>query len=207
MSDPNADVTARLQAMEDRLRARISRLERDRRRSGWMTGALLVGLAGSLALSGAIIFDPSLVHGLTRTESEVRAQRFMLEDRDGNLRGAWQLAEDGAVRLSIHDAAGQGRLNLSVLKDGAPGISFVDADDRRRVVVGLLPDQTSTIVFADAGGVPRAVLGVSEEGSASLLFADGDGVSRVSLGLDASGAGGLVVPQEGGDEGDPGTNN
>lgn len=194
MSDTNEEAKARMQAMEDRLMRRISRLERSRRRSGWMTGALLVALIGSTAVSSAMIFDPSLV-GSGQSESAVRAQQFVLEDAEGNQRGLWQLAEDGTVRLSIHDAAGQGRLNLAVLADGAPGISFVDEVDRRRVVLGLLPDQTSTLVFADGGGVARAVLGVSETGSSSLLFADADGVSRVSLGLDASGAGGFVLPQ------------
>lgn len=209
MSDPNAEVTAQLHALEDRLRGRITGLERARRRAGWMTGALLVGLAGSITLSGAIILDPSLVRGSTQLEREVRAQRFMLEDQDGNMRGLWQLAADGTVRLSIHDASGQGRLNISVLQDGAPGISFVDEDDRRRVVLGLLPDETSTLVFADGGGVARAVLGVSETGSSSLLFADGDGVSRVSLGLDASGVGGFVLPEveESGGDGGSGANN
>ncbi len=174
--------------------ARIARLEREVRRRRWLTGVLVVGLAASLALSGAIIFDPALVRGLTEVGSEVRAHRYVLEDRDGNMRGLWQLDDEGAVRLSIHDAGGAARLNLSVLGDGAPGIAFADQSDRRRVVIGLLPDQTSTLVFADDGGVPRAVLGVSSMGSANLLFADRNGNSRVSLGLDASGAGSLVLP-------------
>ncbi|MBT8488677.1 MAG: hypothetical protein HKN72_10930 [Gemmatimonadetes bacterium] len=194
MTDTNAETKAQMQAMENRLMGRISRLERSRRRSGWFTGALLVGLVGSIAVSSAMIFDPSLVSSI-QSESTVRAQQFVLEDEDGNLRGLWQLAEDGTVRLSIHDAAGQGRLNLAVLADGAPGVSFVDEEDRRRVVLGLLPDQTSTLVFADGGGVARAVLGVSETGSSSLLFADAEGMSRVSLGLDASGVGGFVLPE------------
>jgi hypothetical protein len=195
MNDPNPEVTAQLHALEDRLQGRISRLERAQRGRAWLTGALLVGLAGSLALSGAIIFDPSLVRGLTSLDSEVRANRFLLEDGDGNVRGSWELAEDGAVRLSIRDAEGRSRLNLAVLEDGAPGISLADEQDQRRVVVGLLPDRTSTLVFADATGVPRAVLGVSGQGSSSLVFADGGGVSRVALGLDASGVAGLTLPE------------
>jgi hypothetical protein len=179
----------------DRLTTRITRLEKAHRRRGWMNAVLLIGLASSVALSGAIIFDPALVRGLTDVGSEVRAQRLVLEDEDGNVRGLWQLDEKGAVRLSIHDAAGRPRMNLAVLEDGAPGISFVDETDRRRVVLGLLPDKTSTLVFADGSGVPRAVLGVSNQGSANLLFADDEGVSRVSVGLDASGAGNLTLPE------------
>ena len=192
---PNAQEAIRLKALEDRLTARISRLERGHRRRGRTNGVLMIGLAGSLALSGAIIFDPALIRGSTALGSEVRAHRFMLEDEAGTLRGLWQLDEEGTVRLSIHDAAGRPRMNLAVLEDGAPGISFADESDRRRVVLGLLPDQTSTLVFADGAGVPRAVLGVSSKGSANLLFADGEGVSRVSVGLDASGAGNLTLPE------------
>jgi hypothetical protein len=179
----------------DRLTTRIIRLERAHRRRGWVNAILLIGLAGSVALSGAIILDPALVRGLTEVGSEIRAHRIVLEDEDGSVRGLWQLDEEGTVRLSIHDAAGRPRMNLAVLEDGAPGISFADETDRRRVVLGLLPDKTSTLVFADGGGIPRAVLGVSSQGSANLLFADDEGVSRVSVGLDASGAGNLTLPE------------
>ena len=189
----------KLRALEDRLIARITRLERSHRRRGRLNVLLVVGLAGSLALSGAIVFDPALVRGLTDVGGEVRAYRYVLEDDDGQVRGLWQLEDDGSVRLSIRDAAGHPRMNLTVLEDGAPGISLVDEADRRRVVLGLLPDRTGTLVFADEGGIPRAVLGVANEGSASLLFADGKGVSRVSVGLDASGAGNLTLPEAAGD--------
>lgn len=193
-STPSPQELIRLKALEDRLNARFARLERSHRRRGWMSGALVVGLAGSLAMSGAIIFDPELVRGLTEIGDEVRVRRLVLESEDGTVRGLWQLDEEGTVRLSIHDAGGKARMNLAVLEDGAPGISFADEDDRRRVVLGLLPDQTSTLVFADGDGIPRAVLGVSSQGSGNLLFADDEGVSRVSVGLDASGAGNLTLP-------------
>jgi hypothetical protein len=186
----------------DRLASRLSRLERAHRRRGWLNVVLMIGFAGSVAVSGAIILDPTLVRGLTDLGSEVRAHRFILEDGDGNLRGLWELDEEGTVRLSIHDADSHPRMNLAVLADGAPGISFSDEAERRRVVLGLLPDKTSTLVFADDGGIPRAVLGVSSQGSANLLFADDKGVGRVSMGLDASGIGNLVLPEVV-DESDP----
>jgi hypothetical protein len=197
-SNPVPDGAIRMRALEDRLLARIAQLERSHRRRGWINALLGVGLVGSLALSGAIIFDPALVRGLTEIGSEVRAHRYVLEDDDGNVRGLWQLDEDGSVRLSIHDASSHPRMNLTVLADGAPGVSLVDEADRRRVVLGLLPDRTGTLVFADGSGVPRAVLGVAGEGSANLLFADGTGVSRVSMGLDASGEGNLTLPDAAG---------
>lgn len=192
--DTNKAESVQFKAL-DRLTSRLTRLERAHQRRGWLNVLLMIGFAGSLAVSGAIIFDPSLVQGLTDVGSEVRARRFILEDADGNLRGLWELDESGTVRLSIHDAEGHSRMNLAVLEDGAPGISFSDEAERRRVVLGLLPDKTSTLVFADDGGVPRAVLGVSSQGSANLLFADDKGVGRVSMGLDASGAGNLTLPE------------
>jgi hypothetical protein len=203
MNAPDEEAADRLRLLEEHLVGRISRLERAGRSRRWTTGLLVAGLVGSLSLSGAIIFDPALVRGLSELGTDVRAHRFALEDEDGNVRGLWQLDEDGAVRLSIHDPDGRARMNLSVLGDGSPGISLADDRDRRRVVLGLLPDQTGTLVFADGGGVPRAILGVSDNGSANLVFGDGDGVSRVSLGLDASGDGGLMLP-ESAEEGSPG---
>jgi len=200
MTDANVDFVPKLNALEDRVGARIARLEAALGRSRFLIRVLMVGLFGSLALSGAIIFDPALVRDLTDVGREVRASVFALEDDDGNVRGLWQLDEEGTVRLSIHDTEGRPRMNLAVLQDGSPGISFVDESERRRVVLGLLPDQTGTLVFADRSGVPRAILGASGMGSANLLFADARGASRVSLGLDASGAGNLVLPESSGDD-------
>jgi len=194
MSDPNVHEATGSNA-NAQLIARITGLERAHRRRGFMSGLLLIGFVGSLALSGAIIFDPALVRGLTEIGSEVRARRFILEDDQGNLRGLWQIDDAGTVRLSIHDPTGRPRMNLAVLADGAPGMSFADESDRRRIVLGLLPDETATLVFADGSSVPRAILGASSMGSANLIFADGAGVSRVSVGLDASGAGSLILPE------------
>lgn len=194
MSDREAEAKRSMQLLENRLTARLARLERVAQRRRWTMGALLVGLVGSLSLSAAMIFDPGLLSQSAVNGSEIRAHRFVLQDADQNVRGVWQLDEEGAARLKILDSAGRARMNLSVLPDGAPGISLADDSDRRRVVLGLLPDQTSTLVFADGGGVARVVLGVSRTGSSNLLFADDQGNSRVALGLDASGNSSLILP-------------
>lgn len=189
--------------VEERLVARMARLERTHRRLQWMVRGLMVTTAALLVLAALPVVERQRGAPSAERAVEVRAERFVLLDSGGATRGVWQVAADSAVRLSLRDASDRSRLNLAVLKGGSPGISLSDDGERKRVALGLLPDQTSTLVFADAAGVPRAVLGLSHRQAANLLFADASGIGRVSLALDSSGRGSAMIPGMPDRESDP----
>jgi hypothetical protein len=181
--------------LEDRMRLRITDLERDNRSlkliSRWLAVGLLVPIVLAIVL---FIAAPALIIPGSGFDS-VESRRFVLRDDNGVIRGEWTIAEDGASRLSINDPSGNPRLNLSVLEGGSPGLSLSDNSGQRLVALGSL-DQTSTLVFADADGMPRAVLGLPGDGSSSLVFADAGGITRVGMSVDQSGTSSVMLPIE-----------
>jgi hypothetical protein len=182
-------------APSDTVVERLDALEADNQRLRRMTTALflaaglLVGLCVALVVVAARRGLPGSIASVVESES------FIVKDTDGNVRGAWGVADDGAMRLVLQDAAGRAALNLTLLSDGSPGITFTDSAGQSRLVLGLLPDQTTTLVFADQNGRTRTVLGLAPDGSSSLAFADRDGDTRAGLGLDQRGIGTFTLQE------------
>ena len=173
---------------------RLENLERDNRRMRRYTGTMLVVVAMVLGLGAALVWY-SVRSGLPGSPQSVAARQFVLRDARGTTRGAWGMAEDGAVRFVLSDAAGRQRVRLSLLQDGSAGLSFADSADRKLAVLGLLPDHTTNLALTDPAGIPRVVLGVSPNGSSNLVFADQSGATRAGLGVDSRGLGTFTMAE------------
>jgi hypothetical protein len=182
---------------EGRIVNRLDQLERDNRRLRRYVTSMLVVVAMVLGLGAALIWY-SVRSGLPGSPLTVSARQYVLRDADGNVRGAWGLGEDGAVRLVLSDGDERQRVRLSLLKDGSAGLSFADSADRKLAVFGLLPDYTTNLALTDPAGIPRAVLGVSPNGSSNLVFADQSGNTRAGLGVDTRGMGTFTLAERGG---------
>jgi hypothetical protein len=173
---------------------RVEQLERDNRRLRRYAGAMLVVVAMVLGLGAALIYY-SVRSGLPGSAQSVAARQFVLRDAKGTVRGAWGMADDGAVRFVLSDAGGRQRVRLSLLQDGSAGLSFADTADRKLAVLGLLPDHTTNLALTDPAGIPRAVLGVAPNGSSNLVFADQSGSTRAGLGVDSRGLGTFTLAE------------
>jgi hypothetical protein len=179
---------------EGRIAHRLDQLERDNRRLRRYATSMLLVVAMVLGLGAALIWY-SVRSGLPGSPDTVSARQFVLRDGDGNVRGAWGLGEDEAVRLVLSDATGRQRVRLSLLQDGSAGLSFADSADRKLAVLGILPDHTTNLALTDPAGIPRAVLGVSSNGSSNLVFADQSGATRAGLGVDSRGLGTFTLAE------------
>jgi hypothetical protein len=169
--------------------ARLEALERDNRRLQRYGMLLIVGMAVLLALGVVLVYS-------TRTVSpEVAAQRFVIKDARGAVRGVWGVAGDSSLRWVLQDAAGRPRVRLSLLNDGSTGLSMTDSMGRSRAVFALDAADGSSLVLADAQGRTRAVLGVSPDGAANVVFADQNGATRAGLGVNAVGLGTFTLAE------------
>ena len=173
---------------------RLEELERDYRRLRRYTTTMLVVVAMVLGLGAALVWYSGGT-GLPGSPQTVSATQFILRDGGGDIRGAWGLTEDGAVRLILSDPEGRQRVRLSLLEDGSAGLSFVDSADRKLAVLGVLQDQSTNLALTDAAGIPRAVLGVAPNGSSNLVFADQAGATRAGLGVDSRGLGTFTLAE------------
>jgi hypothetical protein len=134
-----------------------------------VVGSLAMALLALVVLMGAV--------GRTEVKApeEIRAQAFVLLDREGKPRmdlrvagndsthlilldreGQPQLSlnilPQGGADLIIQDRLGQPRAALSVVADGRPGLSFYDATGPTRVSLGVFPDGQTRLVLYDQGG-------------------------------------------------------
>lgn len=177
----------RFAVMEDQLRTLRSRFR-------------LLGFGLLVAIAACIILavKPELL-GLgdgTHAVGMVRTQHLVLEDRNGVVRGEWEVDGDGNARLSFLDREGRPRLSLSVLNGGWPGLSLIDSWGTRRAVLGILPDETTNLVLGDEAGKARAVLAYDRTLGAQLVFADRNEITRAALGVDASGQGMMMLVED-----------
>jgi hypothetical protein len=134
-----------------------------------VVGSLAMALLGLVVLMGAV----------GRTEvgapEEIRAQAFVLVDRERKPRIDLRVADNDNTHLVLLDREGLPRMNLNILSQGG-----------------------ADMVIRDQLGLPRAALSVVPDGRPSLSLYDGEGKTRVSLGLFPDGQARLVLYDEGG---------
>jgi hypothetical protein len=176
---------------------RLESVERENarvRRISTMTMALL---AITLGLAAAVIYMASR-RGMPGLVADVLESRsFVVRDKSGAIRGAWGMADDGTLRLTLQGAADQRSITLNLLADGSAGMSFSDSAGNPRVVLALLPDATGSLAFADAAGGTRTAYGINPNGSVTLVFADRNGRTRAGIGVDPRGGSMLTVDDAG----------
>jgi hypothetical protein len=192
-TDPNAgDLVREIEAVLGR---RVDELERHnrqlKRNASLMVGAVAVML---LLTTGMLISIQMSAGGVAEV---VEANRFVLRDTEGHVRGVMGLNADGSSRFVLQDRDGRERLRLNLLADGSPGMAFTDREGKSRVVMGLLSDETATLVFADRWGQTRAVLGLAADESSTLVFANRSGESRVGIGVESDEAAGVTLFERG----------
>ena len=120
-----------------------------------------------VALLFCIVACICLFAAETRPETEtkvVKAQKFELIDKEGKVRAA-----------------------LSVKDDGEPSLSLIDSDGTTRAEVFLV-DGCPVLAIRDKVGKTRAALTASPAGNAGLVLLDKDEKERASFGLDFDGS-------------------
>jgi len=89
------------------------------------------------------------------------AQRFVLKDKDGNIRAEWGVEDNNAAVLALMDKNGARRAELSVEADGPAALALKDQDGRPFASLALKGGQPSLLLY-DRQGKVRAVLNVDE---------------------------------------------
>ena len=113
----------------------------------------------------------------------IRAQRFVLEDADGNFRASLSLTEGGAMLLLVH-SRGKQRAVLGTADEG-PGLTLWDAKGTGGAAFVVL--KTGPILaLRDEEGRTRANLSATEHGTALSLH-DGLGQLRGRLAVEKDG--------------------
>lgn len=113
----------------------------------------------------------------------VRAQRFEVVDKSGQVRALLTSLDDGRPTLALMDQKGEFRAWLFLREDGSPNLVLADK---------------GVLVLSDGKGEFRSVLRLDQEGSPSLGLSDKAGTFRSVLRLAADGSPVLVLQDKDG---------
>ena len=109
----------------------------------------------------------------------VRANRFILEDENGNERASLGVDKDGPA-LILHDEKGNTRARLAVFKD-ALGLSLLDENGKARAALGMTEEgREPGLWLYDEKGQPRAALTALKDEPGLWLY-DEKGQTRAKL--------------------------
>jgi hypothetical protein len=186
------------------MRNRMDAVERESRRARRMGAFVLITSAILLGVMSAVVILAARRGFGGPIPQVAEAQRFVIRDARGQIRGVWGVTKDGGAQIVLSDSLGRERLRLQVLRDGSSGVALVDSANRSRIVLAALPDQTATLVLADPAGRTRTVLGLNPNGASTVVFADRQGTTRAGLGVDAHGYGTFTLQDRPGAMGDAG---
>ena len=157
-------------SIEERLEDMEREVGRQKRRSRWLLGAILV-LAGGLVAAG--VFKTMIIPAQAQTAGTakfIRARSILVEDENGKLRASLTVDKDGPA-LRLWNEKGEGGAVLIVGKDG-PWLTFYDEKSPR---VLLMVDKGGPwLGLFDENGKTRAWLAVDKDGPALRLRDEND---------------------------------
>jgi hypothetical protein len=103
----------------------------------------------------------------------VEAEKFILRDPQGKIRGGLAIDSQGIARLALADEEGKTHVTLSVNENGRSGLYVTDSKGLIRAGLASLPDGTPDLGLADAQGVVRVGIGFDKaRRSPALVFYD-----------------------------------
>lgn len=120
------------------------------------------------------------------TEPEVRAQKFVLTDREGHTRAQLQSAGKGAVALTFHDSDGKMGMLLGLDPHQSPTIAMVK-DGKVKASVELDKENHQPLLTLRGAAEGKIEVGFDGKDGAILGLHDTNGTLRVAISLDSRG--------------------
>lgn len=157
---------------------------------------------GSVLIIGVLILLAGFVGCLQQTrilsnEQVVRARRFEIVDKKGNVRGAIGADEgDGASYFVLKDREGRNRVQIIVEPSGLAAVALRDEQDRQAIALTLDPDRIAALAAWDRQNNERASLGLAPNGQPSLTLSDEENKERAGLALADDGTPFLTLGNE-----------
>jgi hypothetical protein len=159
--------------------------------------ALVGGFFGG-ALSGHL-FPPRDAEAAAAAARVLRAEKFVLVDRDGRQRGEFRVGADGGSAIGFYDQNGAKRVVLGETPKGRNGLAIYSSSGRQIAGFTVAEDNQSSVTLYDAAnGRARVGLGVAANGEPALVLFDQNGRDRAELHVTVTGRPGLALADESG---------
>ncbi len=143
--------------------ARLDGLERENRMLRWIAVGLAVAL---LAVGVAPIF------GRDRAGRTLEAQKLVIRDAEGRVRGSFGVDHRGLPALKILDRHGNDQIEMGVPSEDTSSLAFYDRGTLRLQLDASIEGMTSVRLY-DPSRVMQSSLVIKRDGAAELSMGDG----------------------------------
>lgn len=151
-----------------------------------MRQTILVAVVASSLVSTLVALAVLAVASPQRVAAQaptvITAERFALQDAEGNIRALLQIQPDGEPVLAMRDHDGRPRVRIGVRPDGGPFLLMHDPDFARRVALSVGREGEAQLVLREPGTAiqtedPRFRAGVfvTLDGTPSIELRDAEG--------------------------------
>lgn len=177
---------------------RLNQLERENARLRTAGVYLFVGVVALVVIGVKLV----------RTRGVIEAERFVLKDRSGMVRGALGLERDGSPTFNLTDdsgrnvvtmrslsdntaeltlySKGQSRVTMSATSTGAATLNFLDQQHGSVSGFYLKPDGALGLDFRR--DLQSLALSIASDGASTIAFTDEDGESLGGMAVKPDGA-------------------
>jgi hypothetical protein len=167
-------------------------------RTHWLYAilALVCGVFGG-ALSGHLF--PREAEAAAHAARVLKAEKFVLVDREGNERGVIQVGAENGAAIGFYDQNLRKRIILGETPNGRGGLAIYGNNGREMAGITVAADNQSSITLYDpANGRARVGLGVAASGEPALVLFDKNGRDRAEMHVTVNGKPGLALADESG---------
>ncbi len=168
----------------------------NRKEYWWMLAlAVLAGLVGGMALNWIFMGDPGFAQKQEEQAKVIRAQKFELVDKDGNVKASLDMSRDGSPGLLLNNHNSYVVLSASS-KLGPSLILSIDEKFERSASVFVKNDGTPSLTLSDKFG-DRFSVNIPPDGRAGMVFIDKSKKVRAGIALSQDGSPSINVQDSG----------
>jgi hypothetical protein len=160
---------------------RLKSLERQLSLTRWLLIFVILILAGAMAWKSTTIIPVVEAKQVDNSQQGIRSKTFILEDKNGRIRGMWGFSNEGNPVLQVYDNNGKARTSIGVDKIGdeiTPRFMLLDGDEKQSA--GLFSRKEGSAFILSGKNSQRIMAAVYNDEPSIRLF-DKEGTERISL--------------------------
>jgi hypothetical protein len=160
---------------------RLKSLERSFSLTRWLLIFVILILVGAIAWKSTTMIPVVEAKQADNSQQVIRSNTFILEDKDGRIRGMWGFSNEGNPVLQVYDNNGKARTSIGLDKIGGkitPRFMLLDGDEKQSA--GLFSTREGSMFLLSGKNSQRILAAVYDDEPSIRLF-DEKGTERISL--------------------------
>lgn len=176
---------------------RLKNLERWLSLTRWLLILVILTFVGVNIWESKTIIPVVEAQQVDNDQKVIRSNTFILEDKDGKVRGIWSFSNEGNPVLQLYDKGGVARASIGMDMIGdevTPRFMLLDKDENQ--AVGLFSKKEGSMLILNGKNSDRIIAAVYN-GDPSIRMLDEKGTARIGLVIKKD-AQGVVLSDENG---------